>query len=127
MPNSLEVLSFLADTSSSSLVHIDYLDLYLQNILHHYLRVMVFTNTLIQKVPFIKLNGFFSILSISIYLYLTFPFFLVHIDVYFKYISVTAMESKMLQHVSVYLGKTVASLKANSKIINDFSYNNLEQ
>lgn len=88
---------------------------------------MVFTNTLIQKVPFIKLNGFFSILSISIYLYLTFPFFLVHIDVYFKYISVTAMESKMLQHVSVYLGKTVASLKANSKIINDFSYNNLEQ
>lgn len=42
-------------------------------------------------------------------MYSTFPLFLVHInDVYFKYILVIAMESKTLQHVSVYLGKTVA-------------------
>ena len=61
-------------------------------------------------------------------MYSTFPLFLVHInDVYFKYVLVIAVESKTLQHVSVHLGKTVSWLKANNKIMNDFSYKNLEQ
>lgn len=59
-------------------------------------------------------------------MYNMFP--LVHInDFYFKYTFVIAMESKTLQHVPVYLGKTVAWLKATFKIFNDFSYKNLEQ